>query len=94
MGPGFEPLRAYKGSPFATTAEGLSYLPFHIRYLPFDICHLTFNIYLERQTDGKVEGEVALEIGMDDGIVVTRIGIGRIDGLHTAVETKDEVIEV
>ena len=48
----------------------------------------------ERQTYGKVDGKVAFEAWMDDGIMVTRVGVGGIDGLHTAIEAKDEVVEI
>ena len=48
----------------------------------------------ERQTYGKVDGKVAFEAWMDDRIMVTRIGVGGIDGLHAAIEAKDEVVEI
>lgn len=48
---------------------------------------------LERQTDSKVDREVALEVGVDDGIMLgTRVG--RVDGLHTTIEAEDEVVEI
>ena len=49
---------------------------------------------LEGETYGEVEGEVALEVGMDDGEMLTLGGIGRVDGLHAAVETENEVVKV
>ena len=41
-----------------------------------------------------MESKVSLHIRMPQGIMLFRTGIGRIDRFHTAVETKDEVIEV
>ena len=50
---------------------------------------------LERQADGKVEGEVAAKAGMDDGEMLIIVGFeGGIDGLHTKIETDDEIVEV
>ena len=49
---------------------------------------------LEGETYREVEGEVALEVGMDDGEMLTLGGIGRVDGLHAAVETENEVVKV
>ena len=49
---------------------------------------------LEGETYGEVEGEVALEVGMDDGEMLTLGGVRGIDGLHTAVETEDEIVKV
>ena len=41
-----------------------------------------------------MEGEVAAEVGMHNGVMLTVIVVGRIDRLHTHVEAQDEVIEV
>ena len=49
---------------------------------------------LERQADGEVQREVALEAGINDGEVLLGGGVGRIYCLHAAVETQDEVVEV
>ena len=50
---------------------------------------------LEGQTDGKMEGEVATDSGVDDGIVGgTLVLIGGIDCLHTEIEAKDEEVEI
>ena len=50
--------------------------------------------YLERQTDGKVEGIVATELWMNNRIVLVTLLVGGIDGFHAQVETQDEEIEV
>ena len=50
---------------------------------------------LEGQTDGKMEGEVATESGVDAGLVGgPLVLIGRNDYLHTEIEAKDEEVEV
>ena len=41
-----------------------------------------------------MEGEIALEFGMDDGEMLALGCVGRIDGLHTAIETENEIIQV
>ena len=38
--------------------------------------------------------EVALEFGMDDGIVVAAVLMGRVDGFHGTIEAKDEIAEI
>ena len=47
---------------------------------------------LEGETYGEVEGEISLEFGMDDGEMLALGCVGRIDGLHTAIETENEII--
>ena len=49
---------------------------------------------LEGETYSEVEGEVALEVGMDDGEMLTLGGVGGVDGFHAAVETEDEIVKV
>ena len=41
-----------------------------------------------------MEGEVALEAGMRDGVMSATVGIGRMYGLHAAVEPQNEVVEI
>ena len=41
-----------------------------------------------------MEGEVALELGMDYGEMSVVVGIGWMYGFHAAIESKDEVVEV
>ena len=53
---------------------------------------LSAKTWLEGQSDCKVEREVALEVGMDNGIVVARIGVGRVDGLHTCIKAHDKEV--
>ncbi len=48
----------------------------------------------ERHTDGEMEGEVAAPTGMEDGIMVLVVVVGRIDRLHGTVEAEDEIAEV
>ena len=40
----------------------------------------------------EMEGEIALEVGMDDWKIVALGCVGRIDGLHTAIKTENEII--
>ena len=56
--------------------------------------HYELCIILERQTYCEVEGKVTAQSWMDDGEMLLLIFIGGIDGLHTHVETHNEVIEV
>ena len=49
------------------------------------------NMKLERQADGEVEGVVAAEAGIGDGVVRVVSGV---DGFHAEVEAQDEVVEV
>ena len=49
---------------------------------------------LERQAHGKVERKVAAEVRVEDGVMLVIALIGRIDGLHSAIKTENEVIEV
>lgn len=48
----------------------------------------------EGESHCEVEGEVALEVGMDDREVVVIFFVGRIDGFHATVEAEDEIVEV
>ena len=48
----------------------------------------------EGKSYGEMELEVAAEAGMQDGIMLVGVAVGGIDGLHTHVETQDEVVEV
>ena len=41
-----------------------------------------------------MEGEVARELGINDGIMLFLVVIHGVDGLHTHVETNDEIVEV
>lgn len=42
-----------------------------------------------------MEGQVASEVGMENGIVVAAIdGVDGIDGLHTEVESEDEESQI
>lgn len=45
----------------------------------------------EGQADGEMEGGVAIEIGIKQGIVVATVVVSRIDGLHTEVQTNDKI---
>ena len=48
----------------------------------------------ERVAHGKVESEVAPEVGMDDGIMLLLVVVDRIDCFHAPVETQHYKIEV
>ena len=49
----------------------------------------------EGESHCEVEGEVALEVGANDGeVVVVFFFVSRIDGLHATVEAEDEIVEV
>ena len=41
-----------------------------------------------------MEGEVAAPAGMEDGVMVLVVVVGRIDRLHGTVEAEDEIAEV
>ena len=41
-----------------------------------------------------MESEVALQVMVQDGIMVFLFLIGRVDGFHAHVETKDEIVEI
>lgn len=41
-----------------------------------------------------MEREVTTEIRMEDGIMLMTVGIGWIDGLHTKIESQDEVAKI
>ena len=49
---------------------------------------------LKRQSYGEMESEVALEVGINDGIMTLRILISWIYGLHAGIQTEKEIIEV
>ena len=49
---------------------------------------------LERQSDGKMERIVAAELLMKNGEMLAMCIVSRIDGLHTQIETQDEIIEI
>ena len=52
------------------------------------------NGWLEWQAYREVKGKVATELWMDNREVFLLRLIGRINGLHTHVETHDKVVEV
>lgn len=41
-----------------------------------------------------MQSEIALEIRMDDGIMVSCVRVCRMDGFHASIETQDEIIEI
>ena len=49
---------------------------------------------LEGHADSKMEGEIATENGIKQGPMLTLVGVSGIDGLHTHVEAKDEIVEI
>ena len=49
---------------------------------------------LKRQSYGEVEGEVAIEIGINNRIMALGVLISRVDGLHAGIQTKKEIVEV
>ena len=49
---------------------------------------------LEGQTHGEMEGEIAFKVGIEQRIMLARGFVGRVYGLHTKVETQNEVVEV
>ena len=63
--------------------------------MPSNHFHLSpFHFPLERISHSKVEGKIAAESGMDNGITVFFLLIRRIDSLHTPVETQYKEIQV
>ena len=48
----------------------------------------------EWQSHGKMEGEVAVEIRMQQRVVSGTALDGRIDGFHAPVKAQDEIIQV
>ena len=48
----------------------------------------------ERHADGKMEGEIAFEAWIGNGIVPAVVFVGGMDGFHTAVEPQDEIVEI
>ena len=49
---------------------------------------------LEGQTHSEMEGEIAFKVGIEQRIMLSRGFVGRVNGLHTKVETQNEVVEV
>ena len=48
----------------------------------------------EGKSDCEVQCKVALEVRMNDDVVVGSGGCGGVDSLHASVETQDEVVEI
>ena len=48
---------------------------------------------LERQSHSEVEGKVAVEVVVEDRVVVSAF-VGRIDGFHTRIEADDEKVGI
>ena len=48
---------------------------------------------LERQSYGEVEGKVAVEVVVKDGVVVAAC-VGWVDGFHSGIEADDEEVGV
>ena len=49
---------------------------------------------LKRQSYGEVEGEVAIEIGINNRIMALGVLISWVDGLHAGIQTKKEIVEI
>ena len=49
---------------------------------------------LEGQTHSEMEGKIAFKVGIEQRIMLARGFVGRVNGLHTKVETQNEVVEV
>ena len=41
-----------------------------------------------------MEGEITAEIGMGDGVVLSAVLVGGIDGFHTHIKAQDEIVEI
>ena len=61
--------------------------------LPAFLYFLRRGFILEWETYGEVEGEVAVKIVVEDGVMIATC-IGGIDGFHTSIESNDEEVRI
>ena len=41
-----------------------------------------------------MEGEISWEVWMENGVMLPTVVINRVDGFHSGIEAKDEIIEI